>query len=179
MGQAWVATGQLNVDANKQPSSGPENARVILSEGNVYVRASSFRLQADKITVYEAENRVLAEGNVVFDQADFQRNTSLKAEWNYRTQAGYFIHSSGCSNQAQDGTRICFTAERADKPSLDTIIATNVQVTACHQAVLKWRLSASKARIKTGDRLRIYAPQLRLKKIKCITGRSVHPCVCL
>jgi len=167
-GVQGVATDQIQVDATKQTASGPENARVVVYEGNVDVRIGTYRLQADKVTVYEAENRVLAEGSVVFDQADIQRITGSRAEWNYRTKTGYFIDSTGYTNRTQDGTRIYFTADRVEKVSLDTIIATNVTVTACDEDVPKWSFHAGRARIKTGDRVRIYAAKLKIKKIPII-----------
>jgi LPS-assembly protein len=160
-----VATDQLQVDATKQTVSGPENARVAVYEGNVDVRIGTYRLQADNVTVYEADNRVLAEGSVVFDQADMQRITGARAEWNYRTKTGYFIDSTGYTNQTQDGTRLYFTADRVEKISLDTIVATNVQVTACDQDIPKWSFHAGKARIKTGDRVHLYSPHLKVKKV--------------
>ncbi|HEX2271516.1 MAG TPA: LPS assembly protein LptD [Pyrinomonadaceae bacterium] len=160
-----VATDQITVESTKQSGSGPENARVVVYEGNVDVRIGTYRLQADKVTVYEAENRLIAEGSVVFDQADQQRITGSRAEWNYRTKTGYFVDSTGFTNQTQDGTRIYFTADRVEKISLDTIVATNVQVTACDEDVPKWSFHASKTRIKTGDRVRVYSPQLKLKDI--------------
>ena len=163
-----VATDQIQVDATKQTASGPENARVVVYEGNVDVRIGTYRLQADKVTVYEADNRVLAEGSVVFDQADIQRITGSRAEWNYRTKTGYFIDSTGYTNRTQDGTRIYFTADRIEKVSLDTIIATNVTVTACDEDVPKWSFHANRARIKTGDRVRIYTAKLKIKKIPII-----------
>lgn len=156
---------ELTVYSTRQSVSGPENARVFLYEGNVDVRIGTYRLQADKATVYEAENRVVAEGSVVFDQADQQRITGSRGEWNYRTKTGYFVDSTGFTNQTQDGTRIYFTAERVERVSLDTIVATNVQVTACDEDVPKWSFHASKTRIKTGDRVYVYSPKLKLKNI--------------
>ena len=158
-------TDRIEVTSTRQDGSGPENARVVVYEGNVDVRIGTYRLQADKMTVYEAENRIVAEGSVVFDQADMQRITGSRAEWNYRTKTGYFVDSTGFTNQTQDGTRIYFTADRVEKVSLDTIVATNVQVTACDEDVPKWSFHASKARIKTGDRVRVYSPKLRLKDV--------------
>ena len=158
-------TDQLTVESAKQSVSGPENARVFLYEGNVDVRIGTYRLQADKVTVYEAENRVVAEGSVVFDQADQARITGSRGDWNYRTKTGYFVNSTGYTNQTQDGTRIYFTADRVEKISLDTIVATNVQVTACDEDVPKWSFHASKARIKTGDRVYVYSPKMKLKNI--------------
>lgn len=164
-GVQGTATDQIEVTSTRQSGSGPEDKRVALYEGNVDVRIGTYRLQADKVTVYEAENRIVAEGSVVFDQGDMQRITGSRAEWNYRTKLGYFVDSTGFTNQTQDGTRIYFTADRVERVSLDTIVATNVQVTACDEDVPKWSFHASKARIKTGDRVRVYSPNLRLKDI--------------
>src|SRR4030095_14452224 len=81
-----VSTDQLRVEATTQNVSGPENARIVVYEGNVDARIGTYRLQADKVTVYEATNKVIAEGNVVFDQGDQQRITGSTAEWNYGTK---------------------------------------------------------------------------------------------
>lgn len=159
------ATDLLKVDAGSQIVSGPKEARVFLYEGNVDARIGTYRLQADKVTVYEATNKVIAEGNVVFDQGEQQRITGSRAEWNYRTKTGYFIDSTGFTNQTQDGTRIYFTADRIEKISLDTIIATNAQITACDEDVPKWSFHAKRAKIKIGDRVRVYSPNLRIKKV--------------
>src|SRR5687767_15512951 len=164
-GVQGVATDKITVDSSKQSVSGPENARVFVYEGNVDARIGTYRLQADKATVYEAENRVVAEGSVVFDQADQQRITGSRAEWNYRTKTGYFENSTGFTNQTQDGTRIYFTADRVERVSLDTIVATNVQVTACDEDVPKWSFFAKRAKIKTGDRVRVYSPRMRIKDV--------------
>src|SRR6185436_19626316 len=160
-----VSMDEITVTAIEQSGSGPENARVVVYEGNVDIRIGTYRLQADKATVYDAENKVVAEGSVVFDQADMQRITGSRAEWNYRTKTGYFMDSTGFTNQTQDGTRIYFTADRVEKVSLDTIVATNVQITACDEDVPKWSFQASKARIKTGDRVYVTSPTMRLKNI--------------
>lgn len=167
-GVQGVATDQITVEATKQTVAGPENARVATYEGNVDVRIGTFRLQADKVTVFEAQNKVVAEGSVVFDQADQQRITGSRAEWNYKTKTGYFLDSTGYTNQTQDGTRIYFTADRVEKVSLDTIVATNVQVTACDEDVPKWSFHAKRARIKTGDRVRIYSPSLKVKGVPVV-----------
>ncbi len=164
-GQEGVPTDELKVDAASQSGSGPENARVVVYEGNVDARIGLYRLQADKVTVYEATNKVIAEGNVVFDQGDQQRITGTRAEWNYKTKTGFFVDSTGFTNQTDDGTRIYFTADRVEKISFDTIIATNVQVTACDEDVPKWSFHAKRAKIKTGDRVRIYSPTMRLKDV--------------
>jgi LPS-assembly protein len=163
--QAGTATDELKVGAGTQTVSGPKNAQVFVYEGNVDARIGTYRLQADKVTVYEATNKVVADGNVVFDQGDQQRITGTHAEWNYRTKTGFFLNSTGFTNQTNDGTRIYFTADRIDKISLDTIVATNVQITACDEDVPKWSFHAKKAKIKTGDRVTVSSPNLRVKSL--------------
>jgi LPS-assembly protein len=160
-----VATDTLRVDSTTQNVTGPENARVVVHEGNVDARIGTYRLQADKVTVYEATNKVIAEGNVVFDQGDQQRITGTRAEWNYKTKTGFFVDSTGFTNQTQDGTRIYFIADRVEKVSLDTIIAINVEITACDENSPKWSFRAGRAKIKMGDSVRVYSPNVRIKKV--------------
>ena len=164
-GAPAAITDLLTIDSGTQVVSGPANARVFVYEGNVDAHIATYRLQADKLTVYEATNKVIAEGNVVFDQGDQQRITGSRAEWNYKTKTGFFLNSTGFTNQTQDGTRIYFTADRVEKISLDTIVATNVQVTACDEDVPKWSFHAKRARIKTGDRVRVYSPAFHVKGV--------------
>jgi LPS-assembly protein len=159
------ASDELKVGAGTQTVSGPKEARVFVYEGNVDARIGTYRLQADKVTVYEATNKVVADGNVLFDQGEQQRITGTHAEWNYRTKTGFFLNSTGFSNQTNDGTRIYFTADRVEKISLDTIVVTNAQITACDEDVPKWSFHAKKAKIKTNDRVRVYSPNVRIKSV--------------
>ncbi|HUE81409.1 MAG TPA: LPS assembly protein LptD [Pyrinomonadaceae bacterium] len=156
---------ELRIDATTQTVSGPPEARVFVYEGNVDARIGTYRLQADKLTVYEAKNLVIAEGNVVFDHGDQQRITGTRSEWNYRTKTGFFVDSTGFTNQTEDGTRLYFTADRVERITLDTIVATNVQVTSCDEDVPKWSFHAKRAVIKIGDRVRLSSPNVRIKQI--------------
>ena len=156
---------QLTVTCNKETVSGPKEALVSVCEGNVDARIGTYRLQADKVTVYDATNKVVAEGNVVFDQGDQQRITGSQAEWNYKTKTGFFVNSTGYTNQTQDGTRMYFTADRVEKISLDKIVVINGEITACDEEVPKWSFRAKKATIKTGDRVKISSGTFRIKRI--------------
>lgn len=156
----------LSVDCNKQTDD--RARRITVCEGNVDARIGTYRLQADKVTVYDATNKVIAEGNVVFDQGDQQRITGSRAEWNYKTKTGFFLNSTGYSNQTNDGTRMYFTADRVDKISLDTIIITNGEITACDEEVPKWSFRAKKARIKAGDKAKLSSPTFRIKNLPVI-----------
>lgn len=159
---------ELTVESANKTVSGTKGALVTVEEGNVDARIGTYRLQADKITVYEATNKVIAEGNVVFDQGEQQRITGSRAEWNYKTKLGFFINSTGYTNQTQDGTRMYFVADRIEKVSLDTIIIINGEITACDEEVPKWSFHAKRARIKTGDRVKLSSPTFRVKKFPII-----------
>ncbi|MBC7909615.1 MAG: LPS-assembly protein LptD, partial [Pyrinomonadaceae bacterium] len=161
---AGQSTEELDLRADKQSATGPEEARIVVAEGNVDARIGVYRLQADKVTLYRASNRIVAEGNVVFDQGE-QRITGSRAEWNYATKLGYFINSTGFTNQTQDGTVIYFTADSVEKVSVDKIIVINAELTACEDSVPKWSFKTRRAEIKIGDRVRFKNPSFRIKNI--------------
>jgi LPS-assembly protein len=159
-------TDTLEVRADRDDISGPEEARVIVYEGNVDARIGIYRLQADKVTVYTAKNHVVAEGNVVFDQGEFQRITGSRAEWNYATKTGFFENSTGFTNQTQDGTIMYFTADRVEKVSGDRIVIINGEVTACgDDEVPKWSFKTARATIKLADRVKLRKPRLLVKGV--------------
>jgi len=159
---------ELAVTCHTESFSGPKEARVSVCEGNVDARIGTYRLQADKVTVYDARTLVVADGNVVFDQGDQQRITGSHAEWNYKTKTGFFENSTGYTNQTNDGTRMYFVADRVEKINLTTIVLTNAEITACDEEKPKWSFRASKATIKTGDRARINSPTFRVKNVPLI-----------
>jgi LPS-assembly protein len=156
---------KLEVTCARESSTGTKDKRVSTCEGNVDARIGTFRLQADKVTVYDETNLVVADGNVVFDQGDQQRITGSHAEWNYKTKTGFFINSTGYTNQTNDGTRMYFIADRVERINLTTIVLTNVEITACDEQKPKWSFRSTKATIKTGDRARFRSPTLRIKSV--------------
>ena len=164
--QGVQPTDELEVRADRQDVTGPEEARVVVYEGNVDARIGIYRLQADKVTVYTAKNRAVAEGNVVFDQGEFQRITGSRAEWNYQTKTGFFENSTGFTNQTQDGTIMYFTADRVDKVAGDRIVIVNGEVTACgDDEVPKWSFKTARATIKLADRVKLSKPRLLVKGV--------------
>jgi LPS-assembly protein len=158
----------LTVDAATKTVSGTKGAIVEVDEGNVDARIGTYRLQADKVTVYDATNLVVAEGNVVFDQGEQQRITGSRAEWNYKTKTGFFLNSTGYTNQTNDGTRMYFTAERVERVNLTTIIVINGEITACDEEVPKWSFRAKRAKIKTGDKVKLSSPTFRVRNVPVI-----------
>lgn len=155
--------GEVVVYSNSQSVEGEKGARVVHHTGNVDVRYGIYRLQADDVTIYEAENKISARGSVIFDQGDDQRITGSRAVWNYKTKLGVFEDTTGFTNQTNDGTVIYFTADRVERVSLTEIVVTNGVFTACEEAVPKWSFTAAKARIKANDKVRLNSAKFRVK----------------
>ncbi|MEO6590036.1 MAG: LptA/OstA family protein, partial [Pyrinomonadaceae bacterium] len=156
---------EVTFDYDKVISEGEKGKTVSVYSGNVDVHFGYYRLQADKITVYEADGRMIAEGSVVFDQGEDQRITGSKGEFNYRTKLGYFENSTGFSNQTNDGTVIYFIADRVERVGLNEVVVTKGQFTACEDAVPKWSFTADEAIIKPNDRIKLENAKFRIKNV--------------
>ena len=157
--------GELVVYSDSQSVEGGKGNRIVRHTGNVDVRYGIYRIQANEITVYEAENKIVAKGSVIFDQGDDQRITGATAVWNYKTKLGTFEDSTGFTNQTSDGTVIYFTAERVERVGLKEIVVTKGKFTACEEAVPKWSFTADQATITTNDRLRLKNAKFRVKDV--------------
>ncbi len=157
--------GEVVVYSENQSVEGESGKRVVTHTGNVDVRYGIYRLQADKIVIIEAENKMIAEGSVVFDQGDDQRITGARATWNYKTKLGNFEESTGFTNQTNDGTVIYFTAEKVERVSLTEVVVTKGMFTACEEAVPKWSFTADEARIKQNDRVKLKGAKFKIKDI--------------
>lgn len=157
--------GEVVVYSEKQTVEGEQGKRIVVHEGNVDVRYGIYRLQADKVTIYEAENKMVAVGSVVFDQGDDQRITGARGVWNYKTKLGYFEDSTGFTNQTNDGTVIYFSAERVERVSLNEVVVTKGKFTACEEAVPKWSFTADSARIRTNDKIKIKNGKFRIRDV--------------
>jgi len=155
--------GEIVIYSDKSFAQGEPGKRIVIHEGNVDIRLGIYRLQADKVTLYEEKNLVIAEGNVVFDQDEDQRITGTKAEWNYKTKLGYFVNSTGFTNQTSDGTVIYFVADRVERVSLDEIIVINGKFTACEETVPQWSFTAERASIKLKNRVKLKNPRFRVR----------------
>jgi LPS-assembly protein len=160
--------GEVVVYSDKQTVEGEEGKRILTHVGNVDVRFGIYRLQADKVQIVEAENKMIAEGSVVFDQGDDQRITGATAIWNYKTKLGTFEDSTGFTNQTNDGTVIYFTADRVERVSLTEIVITKGKFTACEEAVPKWSFTADEARVKVGDRVKLKNAKFKVKDITLV-----------
>ncbi len=160
--------GEVVVYSQNQSVEGEEGKRVLLYTGNVDVKYGIYRLQAEKVTLYEAEDRLVAEGSVIFDQGDDQRITGAKAVWNLKTKLGTFEDSTGFTNQTNDGTVIYFTAEKVERTALDEVVVTKGKFTACEEAVPKWSFTADEATIKFNKKVKLKNAKFRVKDVPLI-----------
>ncbi|MEO6656539.1 MAG: LPS assembly protein LptD [Pyrinomonadaceae bacterium] len=160
--------GEVVVYSEKNSVEGQKGSRIVRHSGNVDVHYGIYRLQANEVTIYEGENKMIARGSVIFDQGDDQRITGATAVWNYKTKLGTFEDATGFTNQTNDGTVLYFTAERVERVSLNTVVVTKGMFTACEEAVPKWSFTADKATIKTNDKLRLKNARFRVKNIPLV-----------
>jgi LPS-assembly protein len=158
----------LVVYSENESITGEEGKRIIIRSGNVDVRYGIYRLQADKVTIYQAESRMVAEGSVVFDQGEDQRITGSSGEFNYQTKLGFFVESTGFTNQTNDGTVVYFTADRVERTGENEVVVTNGKFTACEDNVPKWSFTAGRAVIRPDDKIKLYNASFRVKDIPII-----------
>lgn len=156
---------ELIVYSKGQTAEGEDGKRVVIHSGNVDARFGIYRIQADKITLYEAETRLVAEGSVVFDEGDDQRITGSRGEFNYTTKLGFFVESTGFTNQTNDGTVVYFTADRVERTGENEVVVLDGKFTACEENIPKWSFTASKAVIRPNDRIKLYNAKFRVKDV--------------
>jgi LPS-assembly protein len=159
---------EVVVYSDRQTVEGEAGKRVITHSGNVDVRYGIYRLQADTVIVYEETSRMVAEGSVVFDKGEDERITGTKGEFNYKTKFGYFIDSTGFTNQTDDGTVIYFTADRVERVGENEIIVTNGKFTACEDDVPQWSFTADEATIKPDDKIKLKNAKFRIRDVPLI-----------
>ena len=159
---------EIVVYSERQTVEGEEGKRINTYEGNVDVRYGIYRMQADKIVIYEETNKIIADGSVVFDQGEDQRITGTRGEWNYKTKLGKFEDSTGFTNQTNDGTVLYFTADSVERTGVNEIVVINGKFTACDENVPKWSFTADEAVIRPNDKVKLRRAKFRIKDIPII-----------
>ncbi len=163
-----LQSGQVVVYSEHQAIEGPDGKRILTYTGNVDARYGKYRMQADKIVLYEEEERMVAEGSVVFDEGDDQRITGARGTFNLKTKLGSFEDSTGFTNQTNDGTVIYFTAEKVERTKPDEVVVTKGKFTACDEAVPKWSFTADEAVIKFNDKVKLKNGKFRVKDVPLV-----------
>ncbi len=163
-----IADGELVVYSENQMIEGENGSRILSYWGNVDARFGKYRMQADKVTIHEAEDKMVVEGSVVFDEGDDQRITGARGVFYLNTKLGSFEDSTGFTNQTSDGTVIYFTAERVERTKIDEVVVTKGKFTACDEAVPKWSFTADEATIKFNNKVKLKNAKFKVKDVTLI-----------
>lgn len=156
---------ELVVYSISESVEGEEGKYIITREGDVDVRYGIYRLQAEKVVIYQETGIIEATGSVIFDQGDDQRITGTSGTWNYKTKLGKFVNSTGFTNQTDDGTVLYFTADEVERTAIDEIKVTCGKFTACEDNVPNWSFTADEATIRPNDKVKLKKPKFLIKDV--------------
>lgn len=144
----------LQADTQSQLADG-----LVVAEGYVSIRSGNVHLTADSVNFWPAEDRVVAEGNVVYRQDD-QKIVATRLEADLKTKTGRFYNAYGMS-----GRDFYFYGDVIEKESEDTYVVEGGAFTSCAQPTPRWRFTAGKARIKRDHHVSLHHAVLRVKML--------------
>jgi len=150
----------VEIVSDRQSSQGD----LVLAEGNVQVHYGGIFLIAERLEYHRVTGQLRAEGNVYFEQ-DGQRLVGTRLEFNARTKLGTIQGATAFTDRTPDGTVVIVDADQVEKLDSRTYGLRRAILTACQEAVPKWSLTASRARIELNERAKVYHALLRIKKI--------------
>ncbi|HSF19870.1 MAG TPA: putative LPS assembly protein LptD [Vicinamibacteria bacterium] len=147
---------EATIKAFSQEQLGKGHVR---AEGYVDIRTEDVQLTADRVEFWEDEMRVVAEGNVVYEQGD-QKIIATRLEADLRTKTGRFFNAHGMA-----GSDLYFYGDIIEKVSDDTYVVEGGAFTSCAQPVPRWRFTAGKARIKRDHHVALHNAFLKVKSL--------------
>lgn len=130
-----------------------------VAEGYVDIRSGDVHLTADWVEFWRDEMKVVAEGNVVFEQGD-QKIVASRLEADLRTGTGRFHNAHGMAGQD-----LYFYGDVIEKISEDVYVIERGAFTSCAQPVPRWNFTAGKARIKRDHHVRLHNTFLKVKSL--------------
>jgi LPS-assembly protein len=132
---------------------------LVKAEGYVSIRSGSLHLTADKVDFWPDEGRVVAEGNVVYEQND-QKIVATRLEADLNTKTGRFINAYGMA-----GRDLYFYGDIIEKVSEDIYTIEHGAFTSCAQPTPRWRFTAGKATVKRDHHVSLHHTLLRVKSL--------------
>ena len=144
----------LNADEQEQIEKGH-----IKATGYVDIVSGDIRVSADKVDFWSEEMRVIAEGNVVFQQGD-QKIVGDRMEVDLETGTGRFYNAYG-----NVGNDFYFQGDVVEKKSDDIYVVERGAFTSCAQPVPRWRFTSGKATIRRDHHVSLHGALLKVKSI--------------
>lgn len=129
------------------------------AEGYVDLRSGDTHITADRVEFWDEEMRVIAEGNVVYEQGD-QKIIATRLEADLNTKTGRFFNAHG-----RTGADLYFYGDIIEKESEDTYVIEGGAFTSCAQPTPRWQFTAGKARIKRDHHVALHHTLLKLKSL--------------
>jgi LPS-assembly protein len=131
----------------------------VKAEGYVDIHSGDVHLTADRVEFWNEEMRVIAEGNVVYEQGD-QKIIATRLEADLRTKTGRFFNAHG-----RTGADLYFYGDVLEKISEDTYVVEGGVFTSCAQPVPRWNFTSGRATIRRDHHVALHNPFLKVKSI--------------
>ena len=147
-------TSELTLLAEQQQQLEDGHVR---AEGYVSIRLGNTHITADIVDFWPGELRVVAEGNVVFQQGD-QKIVATRLEAELDGQTGRFFNAYGMA-----GGDLYFYGDVIEKESEDVYVIEGGAFTSCSQPTPRWRFTAGKARVRRDHHVALHHALLRVK----------------
>jgi lipopolysaccharide assembly outer membrane protein LptD (OstA) len=132
---------------------------LVKAEGYVSIRSGPVHLTADRVDFWPDEGRVVAEGNVVYQQDD-QKIVATRLEADLNTRTGRFHNAYGTA-----GSDLYFYGDIIEKTSEDTYVIERGAFTSCAQPTPRWRFTAGRATVKRDHHVSLHNSFLRVKSL--------------
>ncbi len=152
--QSETQEATLKADYQEQVAQG-----YVRAEGYVDLRKEDVHLTADRVEFWNEEMRVVAEGNVVYEQGD-QKIIATRMEADLNTKTGRFFNAHG-----RAGSDLYFYGDIIEKESEDVYVIEGGAFTSCAQPNPRWEFTAGKARLKRNHHVALHHPLLKLKSL--------------
>jgi LPS-assembly protein len=148
--------GQLTLQAESQEQVEKGHVK---AKGYVAIVSGDMLLQADTVDFWNEEMRLVAEGNVVFQQGD-QKIVGDRVEVNLDDGTGKFYNAYGYA-----GSDLYFRGEVIERVSEDVYIIERGAFTACAQPTPRWRFTSGKAYVRRDHHVRLHSAFLKVKTV--------------
>ncbi len=148
--------GTITLDAEEQEQVEKGHVR---ATGYVDIVAGDIRISADRVDFWSEEMKVVAEGNVVFQQGD-QKIVGDRAEASLIDGTGKFYNAYGNA-----GSDLFFHGDVVEKVDEDTYVVEHGAFTSCAQPTPRWRFTSGKATVRRDHHVSLHNAFVKVKSV--------------